>query len=77
MDIAMIDMEETGNNIIRLRERNGLTVKDIQNIFGFATPQATYKWQHGSALPTVDNLVVLAFLFQVPMDEILVIKHVE
>lgn len=73
----MIDMEETGNNIIRLRERNGLTVKDIQNIFGFATPQAIYKWQHGSALPTVDNLVVLAFLFQVPMDEILVIKHIE
>lgn len=77
MDIPMIDMEETGNNIIRLRERNGLTVKDIQNIFGFATPQAIYKWQHGSALPTVDNLVVLAFLFQVPMDEILVIKHIE
>ena len=68
-----IDMVATGKNIARLREAAGLTVKDLQDIFGFATPQAIYKWQHGTALPTIDNLVVLAAVLAVTMDEIIVI----
>ena len=69
-----IDMVATGKNIMRLREAAGLTVRDLQDIFGFATPQAIYKWQHGTAMPTIDNLVVLAAVFAVPMDEIIVIN---
>lgn len=71
--IPAIDMVATGENITRLRENAGLTVKDLQNLFGFATPQAIYKWQHGTALPTIDNLVVLAALFDVYIDEIIVL----
>ena len=67
-----IDMVATGRNIMRLREVAGLTVRDLQDIFGFATPQAIYKWQHGT-MPTIDNLVVLAAVLDVPMDEIIVI----
>ena len=68
-----IDMVATGRNIMRLREAAGMTVKDVQDIFGFATPQAIYKWQHGTAMPTIDNLVVLAALFDVTVDQILVV----
>ena len=68
-----INMVATGRNIMRLRENAGLTVKDIQDIFGFATPQAIYKWQHGTAMPTIDNLVVLAAIFEVTVDQILVV----
>lgn len=68
-----IDMVATGENITRLREEAKLKVKDLQNIFGFATPQAIYKWQHGTAMPTIDNLVVLATLFGVHIDEIIVL----
>ena len=68
-----IDMVATGRNIMRLREVAGLTVRDLQDIFGFETPQAIYKWQHGTAMPTIDNLVVLAAVLDVPMDEIIVI----
>lgn len=68
-----IDMMATGRNIKRLREMAGLTVRDLQDIFGFATPQAIYKWQQGAAMPTIDNLVVLAMVFDVPMDEIIIV----
>ena len=68
-----IDMVATGRNIVRLREAAGMTVRDIQDIFGFATPQAVYKWQHGTAMPTIDNLVVLAAVFEVTVDQILVV----
>ena len=67
-----IDMVATGKNITRLRKESGLSVRDLAEIFGFTTPQAVYKWQHGTASPTIDNLVVLAAVFGVTMDEIVV-----
>lgn len=71
-DIPTIDMAKTGQNIVDLRKQKGLSVRDLQMIFGFETPQAIYKWQKGTALPTVDNLVILAAVFQVKIDDILV-----
>nr|WP_300821577.1 helix-turn-helix transcriptional regulator [uncultured Acetatifactor sp.] len=72
VNLPTIDMIRTGQNITRLRRQAGLSVRDLQDIFGFATPQAIYKWQQGVALPTIDNLVVLAAVLQVRMDDILV-----
>ncbi len=72
VNLPTIDMIRTGQNIARLRRQAGLSVRDLQDIFGFATPQAIYKWQQGVALPTIDNLVVLAAVLQVRMDDILV-----
>ncbi len=72
--IPTIDMVRTGKNIETLRIKNGMSVKDIQKIFGFVTPQAIYKWQHGTSLPTVDNLVILSMVFHVSIEEILIIK---
>ena len=74
-NIPTIDMVKTGQNIVRLREKQGLSVKDLQDIFGFTTPQAIYKWQHGTTLPTVDNLIVLATIFHIHIDDILVIDN--
>ena len=72
VNLPVIDMVRIGQNIGRLRKRAGLLVRDLQDIFGFATPQAIYKWQQGPALPTIDNLVVLAAVLQVRLDDILV-----
>ena len=72
VNLPTIDMIRTGQNINRLRKQAGLSVRDLQDIFGFATPQAIYKWQQGVALPTIDNLVVLAAVLQVRLDDILV-----
>ena len=74
--IPAINMAKTGQNIVILRKKAGLSVKDIQDAFGFGTPQAIYKWQQGLALPTRDNLVVLAALLGVKIDDILVVDAV-
>ena len=73
--MPVIDLPATGLNITRLRVRAGLTVRDLQDVFGFGTPQAIYKWQRGDTLPTVDNLAVLAALFGVKIDDILVYQE--
>lgn len=58
--MVSIDFDKTGARIDELRKENGFTVRQIQNIFGFSTPQTIYKWIHGASLPKIDNLVVLA-----------------
>ena len=73
MAIPCINMIATGQNINRLRIEAGLSVRDMQMIFGFATPQAIYKWIHGTTLPTIDNLVILAMILGVTMDDIVVV----
>ena len=70
----VIDMVETGKNIMRLREERGMTVRDLQAYFGFEEPQAIYKWQHGTAMPAIDNLVVLAAVLHVSIDEIVIVE---
>ena len=73
--IPVIDMTATGINIEKLRKAAGLTVKDVQDIFGFSTPQAIYKWQRGTAMPTIDNLVVLAAIFGATLDDLIVCEN--
>lgn len=75
LNIPTVDLIKTGENITELRKDAGLSVKDLQEIFGFATPQAIYKWQQGMALPTVDNLVILSVIFGKTIDEILVLDQ--
>ena len=68
----VINLAETGRSIERHRRQAKLTVRDLQDYFGFEYPQAIYKWQHGECLPTVDNLLALARLLRVPMEDLLV-----
>lgn len=75
VQLPRISMKQTGMHLMDLRKQAGLSVRELQQVFGFSTPQAIYKWQHGQALPTVDNLVVLANLFGVTVDSLLVIEN--
>lgn len=71
--IPYINTAATGRNIDRMRREAGFSVKDLQAVFGFATPQAIYKWIHGDAIPSIDNLVILAAVLETTMDEIIVV----
>lgn len=77
VQFPVIDASATGANIVRLRKERGLTVRDIQEFFGFEEPRAIYKWQRGESLPTVDNLFALGALLGVAMEEILVPMNAE
>ena len=72
MSIPVIDIVKTGENIRNLRKLAGISITELQDIFGFRNPQAIYKWQRGEALPSIDNLVVLASVLHVRIDDILV-----
>ena len=72
--LPTIDMVKTGEKIGNLRKGKGLTVSELQDYLGFNTPQSIYKWQKGKVVPTVDHLVALSSLFEVAIDEIIIIE---
>ena len=67
-----IDPAATGANIKALIKSKGLRVTDLQTMFGFNTPQAIFKWLRGDALPSIDNLVILAHILDVTIDAIII-----
>lgn len=73
----VINLEQTGRNIERRRRDAGKSVRELQAYFGFEYPQAIYKWQHGECLPTVDNLLALARILDVRMEDLLVYEDRE
>ena len=72
----VIDPVATGANICRLRKDRGLTVRDLQQYFGFEEPQAIYKWQWGDTLPDIDNLLALSILLETDIEDILITQDV-
>ena len=73
--LPAIDMAETGKRIRRLRERAGLSVRELQQAMGLGSPQAVYKWERGETLPNLDNLVVLSRLLKASLEELLALRE--
>ena len=68
MLVPVVDMKLTGQNIASLRTQRGISVRDLQLMLGFTTPQSIYKWQRGETLPTIENLAALACILGVTID---------
>jgi transcriptional regulator with XRE-family HTH domain len=74
MLVPVVDMKLTGQNIASLRIKRGISVREMQHLLGFTTPQSIYKWQRGETLPTLENLAALACILDVSMDDILAVE---
>ena len=72
--LPVIDLVKTGNNIKSLLAQNNISVTKLQDILGFTSPQAIYKWFWGQSLPSIDNLVILSSILHVSIEDILVIE---
>lgn len=74
--MKVIDTVASGQKIKLLAKQHNYNATDLQNAFYFNTPQAIYKWYRGETMPVLDNLVILADLFNCTIDDIIVTKEV-
>ena len=74
--MPVIDMMATGMNIKKIIKDKGFKISDVQARCGFNTPQAIFKWLRGDSVPSIDNLVILADMFDIPIDRIIVVTRV-
>lgn len=70
--MEVINIEETGKNIKNIFKERNYKIKDIQDIFGFNTPQAIYKWFRGEAVPSIDNLIIISSICNIKIDDIII-----
>ncbi|SEQ11039.1 Helix-turn-helix [Treponema bryantii] len=73
----VLDLDATGAKIKTLMKQRGISPRQLQLILNFPYVQTVYNWFAGKNMTTIDNLVVLAQILGVPMDEIVVTTMVE
>lgn len=74
--MPVIDVKATGINIKTIMKAKGFKVTDIQDKCGFNTPQAIFKWMRGDSVPTIDNMIIIADMFGVTIDQIIIVKRI-
>ncbi len=73
----VLDLAATGAKIKTVMKDKGITARELQIIMDFPYVQTIYNWFAGKNMPTIDNLVVLAKILAVPMDDLVVTGLVE
>lgn len=68
-----VDKKETGLNIYRLIEKSGFTREEIAQFLELKSPRVIYDWANGIKLPGTENLLNLAKLLNVQVEDILAI----
>lgn len=71
----LVDAEATGKRIHELMIERGFDAHDIQKVMGGLSHTSVYNWFNGKSLPRIDFLVVLSNLFNMPLDDLIVVQH--
>jgi transcriptional regulator with XRE-family HTH domain len=61
---------ETANRLLQYRKKSGLSQEDLAEKIGVSR-QAVSKWERAEASPDTDNLIILAQVYGVSLDELL------
>lgn len=61
---------EIANKLLQLRKEKGLSQEQLANELGISR-QAVSKWERAEASPDTDNLIALAKLYDISLDELL------
>ena len=64
---------EFGNKLYELRKEKGLSQEELANSLE-VTRQTVSKWELGDSTPDMDKLVLLAELFEISLDELVLNK---
>lgn len=61
---------ETANRLVELRKSHHYSQEDLASLLGISR-QAVSKWERAEASPDTDNLIHLAQIYQISLDEML------
>ena len=67
---------ELGNRLAELRKQHNLSQEELADQLGVSR-QAISKWERGEASPDTDNLIELARIYNISLDELLGLKKEE
>lgn len=80
--IKIIDNQATCQNLKKMLDERGISARKVQEELQLESVQAVYKWFRTAkggktnSIPSIDNMVLLAELMDVTMEDILVLRKV-
>lgn len=74
--MCIINQQATCQKIEELRKERGITPAEISRKLNLSL-QSVNKWQLGKNLPSLENMILLAKLFDVTILDILVINDID
>lgn len=72
----IIDRRKMADRIYSLMTAANLSVSDLSEMLG-VSQMAVWKWVNAKTSPSLDNIAALCGIFNVSIDEIVVMKAVE
>lgn len=73
----VIDMKKTGEHLKQLCKQHGITIAELQAELHLKCPQSVYRWFKGVSLPSIDHLIVIAYILRLPIEELIVLKDAD
>ena len=70
---AVLDKVSTGIRIGSLRIKAALTHEELAELLQLKSPRVIYDWEAGDKVPNVENLYNLAIIFNMKMEDLLII----
>ena len=71
---AKLDKKATGKNIRSIIVVSQITIEELATMLGFGSPRVIYDWFNGSKLPNIESLYNLSKIFNMKMEDFLVIR---
>lgn len=65
----MVNKVKLNEKIVSLRKKKGLSQQDLAEAMDVSR-QAVSRWEVGTSLPSMENLLALSKLFEIPVDEL-------
>lgn len=70
----VIDTAATAGRIYGECTKRGYSARFVQEIFGMGSIQSVYNWFRGVRTPSLDNMLALSSLLEVPVEELVVCR---
>ena len=77
LKLPEVSLVKTGEKIRELRMGKGVSVDDLCFVLDLNATATLYHWEKGKNFPSINNLVKLAKIFDVTVDEILQVEESE
>ena len=71
---AILDKVSTGLRLRMLRCKSTLTHEDLAGLLQLKSPRVIYDWESGMKVPNAENLYNLALIFNMKMEDLLVMR---
>lgn len=71
---AILDKDATSKRLRSLIAKSELTHEKLADLLQLNSPRVIYDWETAKKMPNVENLLNLALIFNMKMEDLLVLK---